>query len=469
MSDHLHVFAGPSLPLKRRDQFFDCNLTIHPPLAHADLTYYIRTLPSHSSILIIDGYYKDKPTIWHKEILFSLASDFNLYGCSSLGAIRAAECQKYGMRGIGKIFDWFCDYKLFDDSDVALLHDPIEYTSLTVPISDLYATLKNLDIEEKKIFYLLSKLREIHFEDRTWVKARDLLLSEAKNQSIFTGDEFAKILSAQLVNQKCIDAENAITLLIDKLQSDAKTAERKQNESNSFEFSNTCFFDGLINNDLPVNNSIGSLLTNRLSYLSILSIKDSKRQSEEETEAILISVASQLFDELSVNLDNDDYLAFRSHYLSALERTHTSVQDRLQMFGLSESELDEYILERYKSSIVLANQHVFRYISNPARSIFLHTALDIKSRNSTEIFKSTIDNISSMTVDPIAEVSESNHSIWSVTSLNEISNAFLGNDLSKTSPLSKGTFLNIDYLSSIQRILAYTTKETLRILLKKFS
>ena len=75
---------------------------------------------------IIDGYFEVTPTVWHKEILWAMAQGIHVYGAASIGALRAAELDAFGMNGIGRIYEAFRDGILKDDDEVAVLHGPEE-------------------------------------------------------------------------------------------------------------------------------------------------------------------------------------------------------------------------------------------------------------------------------------------------------------------------------------------------------
>jgi hypothetical protein len=83
---------------------------------------------------LVDGYFQDVPSVWHKEILWAMAGGVHVFGSASMGALRAAELTAYGMRGVGPIFEAFRDGRLpsyedecfEDDDEVAVVHRPAE-------------------------------------------------------------------------------------------------------------------------------------------------------------------------------------------------------------------------------------------------------------------------------------------------------------------------------------------------------
>ena len=133
------IFAGPSLPPKFRpgDSFFEWR----PPVRQGEV--YRAALTRPAAIGIVDGYFEVTPTVWHKEILWAMAEGIAVFGAASIGALRAAELDSYGMRGIGQIYQAFRSGALEDDDEVALLHGPEElgYPALTEAMVNIRATL----------------------------------------------------------------------------------------------------------------------------------------------------------------------------------------------------------------------------------------------------------------------------------------------------------------------------------------
>src|SRR5882724_12825471 len=133
------IFAGPSLPPSVAAGF--AGIEWRPPVRQGDV--YLAALSSPAIIGIIDGYFEIVPTVWHKEILWAMAEGIHVFGAASIGALRAAELDSFGMRGIGRIYEAFRDGVLQDDDEVAVLHGPEElgYPSLTEAMVNIRATL----------------------------------------------------------------------------------------------------------------------------------------------------------------------------------------------------------------------------------------------------------------------------------------------------------------------------------------
>jgi hypothetical protein len=137
------VFVGPSLRTSLRPSAL-WNVEYRPPAAFGDLARAV--LEGVSVIGLIDGLFEDRAAVWHKEILFALSEGVSVFGAASMGALRAAECARFGMIGVGDVFQRFADGELIDDDAVAQVHAPAEldYAALSEPLVNIEATCARL-------------------------------------------------------------------------------------------------------------------------------------------------------------------------------------------------------------------------------------------------------------------------------------------------------------------------------------
>ena len=130
------VFVGPSLPLSEARRELDA--TFLPPVSEGDI--YRATFERPVAIGIIDGYFENVPSVWHKEILYALQQGIHVFGSASMGALRAAELEPFGMEGVGAIFEAYRDDCLEDDDEVAVIHGPPEFGYL--PLSEAMVNIR---------------------------------------------------------------------------------------------------------------------------------------------------------------------------------------------------------------------------------------------------------------------------------------------------------------------------------------
>lgn len=200
------VFVGPSLP----DAAGLCarEISVRGPAIQGDVRDAIDA--GATCIGLIDGGFEYQPPVWHKEILYGLSVGVRIFGASSMGALRAVECEAYGMIGIGTIFEGFKSGKFIDDADVALLHGPGElgYPALTLPLVNVIATLDVLNREGQLSISQRAVLegcaRNIFFKERIW----ETIVRESGLDI-----ELLPILRRGLVDVKRQDAQQLLTMI----------------------------------------------------------------------------------------------------------------------------------------------------------------------------------------------------------------------------------------------------------------
>ena len=134
------VFLGPSLPLTMAQAILP-QADFRAPAQCGDIFKAVLERPQ--TIVLIDGFFEHTAAVWHKEILYALEQGVAVYGASSMGALRAAELQSFGMIGVGDIFYDYLDGQLQDDAEVALLHTAAEdgYQAMTLPLVNIRKTI----------------------------------------------------------------------------------------------------------------------------------------------------------------------------------------------------------------------------------------------------------------------------------------------------------------------------------------
>lgn len=201
------IFAGPSLPPRaRRDEQ---PLAWLPPARQGDV--YRAALCRPAVIGIIDGYFETVPTVWHKEILWAMAEGIHVFGAASSGALRAAELDSFGMRGIGAIYEAYRDGVFEDDDEVAVLHGPAElgYPALTEAMVNIRTTVTEAQrcgvLPEGLAAHVIETAKALFYKERSY----DAAMREAADCGLPAGSlrHFAAWLPQGRVDQKRLDAE----------------------------------------------------------------------------------------------------------------------------------------------------------------------------------------------------------------------------------------------------------------------
>jgi len=108
------VFSGPTLPPTYVNRL--TGAVSRPPAAQGDI--YRAVSAGFEAIALVDGYFGWTRAVWHKEILWAMSNGVHVLGSSSMGALRAAELEAFGMIGVGRIFEDYRDGVIEDDDMV---------------------------------------------------------------------------------------------------------------------------------------------------------------------------------------------------------------------------------------------------------------------------------------------------------------------------------------------------------------
>lgn len=169
------VFLGPSLPADA----VPAGVLALPPAGQGDVMRAVRDRGA-TAIGLIDGVFRDRPAVWHKEILWALDRGVRVLGAASMGALRAAECAPFGMQPVGRIAQSFVagrfapfDDAFQDDDEVAVQHAPdaAGFAPLSDALVDLRATLAAAcsagAIDADRRDALLGAMKALPFPHRT--------------------------------------------------------------------------------------------------------------------------------------------------------------------------------------------------------------------------------------------------------------------------------------------------------------
>ncbi|WP_422039506.1 TfuA-like protein [Roseibium sp.] len=201
------MFIGPSLPA---DVALPEGVEQCPPAVAGDVYRAVRR--GAELIALVDAGFQEFQTVQHKEILFALEQGVHVWGAASMGALRAAECDRFGMRGIGGIYRAYRDGLLVDDHEVAVQHGPAElgYPALNEPLVNIRETLKVAqgegDISAGEAAEILVAAREIPYAQLTWKSLRDALGAGALGEKV-------SALGRRRVDAKKADAAELIAAL----------------------------------------------------------------------------------------------------------------------------------------------------------------------------------------------------------------------------------------------------------------
>lgn len=249
------IFLGPSLPLEEARRVLDA--VYLPPAQQTDLlTAAVNHEPD--AIGLIDGVFLQSLSVWHKEILHALDQGIAVYGASSMGAIRAAETDSFGMVGVGEVYRQFASGELIDDDEVALAHASAQegYQKTSEPMVNIRATFQAAGkagiIDPEQLARLLALAKPIYFAHRTFPAIFEAAAREGFSRRIL--DRLREFASNNYVDLKRNDAIALLETIRDSAPANGRgpSESSRGKRSPTFAFRRSTAFETLFNRDRQV-------------------------------------------------------------------------------------------------------------------------------------------------------------------------------------------------------------------------
>ena len=178
-SSSIILFVGPTLHGLPAELLRSAQLILIPPVKRGDIDRLIHAHPP-GNIAIVDGIFHNHPSVGHREIRQAIERGWEVWGLSSMGAIRACEMQAFGMKGFGEVYERYAADEDFTDDEVTLLHEPDEpFHPLSEPLVHIRAILHALVTEhsmrDERAREVIGHLKEVWFGYRTLSRLRELI------------------------------------------------------------------------------------------------------------------------------------------------------------------------------------------------------------------------------------------------------------------------------------------------------
>lgn len=184
------IFAGPSLNNTSLQLAAEPGIELCPPVRRGDIRK-ITEERDPGEIAIVDGVFHQVLAVGHEEILDAIEIGWQVWGLSSMGAIRAYELRDFGMKGYGKVYHRFFSMEDFQDDELALLHEPEPpYRAFSEPLVHFRACVEYL-LEEQMIDQgpaesVIAELKSRYFGERTHAFFHELTSPFLDDPSIIT-------------------------------------------------------------------------------------------------------------------------------------------------------------------------------------------------------------------------------------------------------------------------------------------
>ena len=168
------VYVGPSMSHEDARNILDAEYL--PPVKRGDL----QKIPDDvDTIVIIDGVLLNDAAVGHREIISLLNSDISVIGGGSMGALRAAELDSFGMKGVGRIYEEYRSGRVDGDDEVVLAYDPFSLAPLSEPLINfrinLYEAVNNGAISKKVADEVMIALKNVYYPHRTSKKFMEVI------------------------------------------------------------------------------------------------------------------------------------------------------------------------------------------------------------------------------------------------------------------------------------------------------
>lgn len=147
-----------------------------PPVKRGDIDALLTARPR--VIGIIDGQFFQNLAVSPKEILRALESGVAVFGAASMGALRAAELHRFGMVGLGKIFQHYKSGRIDADDEVAVVFAEDDGRAFSEPMINIRFALQGaveegiITLNEKRLLVRLAK--SLYFPERSYPRLREL-------------------------------------------------------------------------------------------------------------------------------------------------------------------------------------------------------------------------------------------------------------------------------------------------------
>jgi TfuA protein len=222
------VFLGPSLSHEKAKKILDADY--RPPARKGDFLRLAADFDAaEMAVGFVDGVFlQDYPPTPIEVYHLLRKKGVLLVGAASLGALRAVELEKFGMVGIGKIFQLYKSSKLNADDEVAVTFategDYRLQSEAMVDIRyNLYLAHKNKVITENTKRLLVKLAKEIYFPHRKYM----YILEEAKNRYPKLEseiDSFGRYIQSNRRSLKEMDAIKLVNYLKTRYESAEATS-----------------------------------------------------------------------------------------------------------------------------------------------------------------------------------------------------------------------------------------------------
>jgi hypothetical protein len=201
------IFVGPSLSIEKARSIFPL-ADYRPPARKGDFL----KLKDAAFVGFIDGVFlQDYPPTPIEVYTLLQKRNLTLAGAASLGALRAVELERFGMIGIGKIFQLYRSGRIESDDEVAVTFSEHDHRLQSEALIDirytLYHAAKDGIINSDTRRKLVRIAKQVYFPSRTYEE----IIERAR--SGIEPDELARLKEYVQKNRRSLKEEDSIKLI----------------------------------------------------------------------------------------------------------------------------------------------------------------------------------------------------------------------------------------------------------------
>jgi hypothetical protein len=336
----VNVFLGPSMPRAEARDLLPIAV-FRPPAQQGDLLASVNQ-GGANVIGLIDGTFHQNLSVWHNEVCHLLSRGVIIYGASSMGALRAAETDRFGMIGVGQIYRWYKDASITSDDEVALLHgdEASNYQSLSLPLVNIRASVglavSRNQLSSSTASKLIEITREIYYPDRQLTailqRCREAHFPEAQVDAV------RRALTEEYTDLKKADAREMLIAIRRVLDGTDPLP-----ESVPFKFARSSVFESLYNLDQKVRADEGDVTLQEVAEYFAIHSSDFNEVRRASLNRSIVGFFAHL---IGVQVTAEDVAAERAAFMT--ERSIESSDDLalwLRQNLFSESDLEEYLAQ----------------------------------------------------------------------------------------------------------------------------
>ncbi len=218
------IFLGPSLNHEKARAIF-ADADYRPPAKKGDLLR-LAASPDVGMVGLVDGVFlQDYPPTPIEVYQLARREGVLLAGAASLGALRAVELEKFGMVGIGRIFELYKKGKVNADDEVAVTFSDSDFRVQSEAMIDirynLYLAKKQGVVSEATKRALARVAKSIYFPHRNYQD----IIDETKrlHPELADVENFRSYISQNRKSLKEMDAMKLVQFLKEKYEANLKS------------------------------------------------------------------------------------------------------------------------------------------------------------------------------------------------------------------------------------------------------